>query len=284
VKRVLITGASTGIGEAAALRFAREGHRVFATVRKASDGDRLRARAQGELHPVRMDLRDVGSIEAAAREVGDALGAEGLDALVNNAGVYVLGPIELVDLEELRQILEVNVVGQVAVTQALLPHLKRARGRIVFVGSAAGRFAAPLYGPYAASKFALEAVADSLRVELAAFGVGVSVVEPGAIESPIWEKGWETMRAAIDRARSEDRAAYGALIDKALENQRTSRGAALTTDAVVDALVHALEAPSPKIRYLVGRDAKIAAFMARLPRRLADRVVGAHAGVGRPRD
>jgi len=256
---------------------------VFATVRSDADAARLRESAEGELRALRMDLRDAASIEAVAREVGDAVGDGGLQGLVNNAGVYVLGPVELVDLDELRQVLEINVVGQVAVTQALLPLLKRARGRVVFVGSAAGRFAAPLYGPYAASKFALEAVADALRVELAAFGVGVAVVEPGAVESPIWEKGWETLRAALGRAHPADRGAYEELIEKALDNQRQSRGAALTADAVVDAILHAAFAPDPRIRYLVGRDAKIAAFMARLPRRLADRVVGAHAGVARRR-
>jgi NAD(P)-dependent dehydrogenase (short-subunit alcohol dehydrogenase family) len=178
---VLVTGASSGIGEATASHLASLGFRVFAGVRKDEDAERLRERVT----PVKLDVVDEESIATARREVEEAA-PDGLAGLVNNAGVSVSGPVEFIPLEELRRQLEVNVIGQVAVTQAFLPAIRRARGRIVNVSSVGGRVALPLMSPYNASKFALEAVSDSLRREVRQFGVHVAVVEPGAIRTRIW--------------------------------------------------------------------------------------------------
>jgi len=182
---VLVTGASSGIGAAIARELSLRGFRVFGTVRRAEDEASLRAAG---VTPVRMDVTDQASIARARVDVLRLLDGGPLVGLVNNAGIPAAGPLELVPLEELRRVLEVNLVGVVAVTQAFLPQLKAARGRIVNVSSIAGRLALPFMGPYAASKFALEAISDSLRRELLPFGVTVIVVQPGSIQSNIWNK------------------------------------------------------------------------------------------------
>jgi NAD(P)-dependent dehydrogenase (short-subunit alcohol dehydrogenase family) len=173
---VVITGASTGIGRATARYLAERGFRVFAGVRRDQDAEVLRQEGAGRVTPLRLDVTDRGSIENAAREAEAALAGEGLQGLVNNAGIGIGAPLEFVELDELRRQLEVNVIGAVAVTQAFLPLLRRCRGRIVNVGSIGGRIAQPMLGPYNASKFALEALSDSLRMELGAWGIHVSLV------------------------------------------------------------------------------------------------------------
>jgi NAD(P)-dependent dehydrogenase (short-subunit alcohol dehydrogenase family) len=180
---VVVTGASTGIGLACARLLAGRGFQVFAGVRKEADAEALRSEA-ASLHPVQLDVTDSEGIAEAARTVREAAGP-GLAGLVNSAGVAVTGPLEYLPVDELRTQLEVNLVGQVAVLQAFLPALRLSRGRIVNISSIGGRVALPLAGPYAASKFALEAVSDSLRRELAPWGVRVAVVEPGGVRTPV---------------------------------------------------------------------------------------------------
>src|SRR5215213_5395948 len=179
---VLVTGASTGIGEATVLRLKTLGFDAIGAVRKDADAERLEERG---VRTVRIDVTDAGQIAAAREELGDVP----LAGLVNNAGIAVAAPLEYLPIDRLRQQLEVNLIGQVAVTQALLPLLRAAAGRIVNVSSIGGRIALPLAGPYAASKFGLEAVSDSLRRELRHLGVDVVVIEPGGIKTPIWKKG-----------------------------------------------------------------------------------------------
>lgn len=267
-RRVLITGASSGIGEATALRLARAGWYVYAGVRTSDDGDRLREAGGGRIEPVRIDVTDAASIAAAV----EWLGAAPLHGLVNNAGIALAMPLEFLPLDELRRQLEVNVVGQVAVTQAFLPQLREGRGTIVFVGSVAGRSALPFLGAYAASKHALEAVADALRVELRPFGVEVSIVEPGTIATPIWRKGGELFQQLAERMPAQLGELYG-------ERMRAFRDAAdaagkrgEAADRVAAVIEGALTASRPKARYLVGRDAKRRARVERLPARLRDRV------------
>src|SRR5574341_29762 len=178
---IVITGASTGIGEACALYLDELGYRVFAGVRRPSDGETLKAKASARLTPVVMDVTDVASIDRAVETVKQAVGSVGLAGLVNNAGIGVGGPLEVVPLADLRKQFEVNVIGQVAVTQAFLPLLRQGRGRIVNMGSIAGRVVMPFMGPYSASKFALEALTDAMRLEFQPWGIQVSIVEPGAI-------------------------------------------------------------------------------------------------------
>jgi len=259
---VVITGASTGIGEACALELDRLGFRVFAGVRADADGERLRRRSSPRLVPLRLDVTDGQQVADAAQAVAEAVGPAGLAGLVNNAGIVVAGPVELLPLDAWRRQFEVNLIGQVAVTQALLPLVRTARGRIVFIGSVNGRLAAPYLGPYAASKHALEAVADSLRVELRTWGIPVALVEPGSVKTPIWDKS----RAAADRLAEDltpaGKALYGE--DIAAMRRATQRLAArgMPVERVVRAVVHALTARRPKTRYLLGADNRsiLAAF------------------------
>ena len=250
MSNVLVTGASTGIGHATAKRMLAYGWEVFAAARKDEDLERLRGEG---MTPLKLDVTDPGSIAAAK----DELDERGLRGLVNNAGIAVSGPIEFIPLDELRQQLEVNLVGQVAVTQAFLPNIREAKGRIVNVSSIGGRMALPLVGPYAASKFGLEAVSDSLRRELRPWGIHVSLIEPGAVVTPIWERG----RAVADRVEAAmgDRARtyYGKLAQtiRAETEKIPERG--VDPDEVAKAIEHALTAPRPKVRYVVGRDAKM---------------------------
>ncbi|MBW2391095.1 MAG: SDR family NAD(P)-dependent oxidoreductase, partial [Deltaproteobacteria bacterium] len=180
---VVITGTATGIGHATALLLAECDFRVFAAVRKHADLETWRAMAIEGIEPILLDVTQADSIEAATAQVAEALGTRPLDALVNNAGITVTSPLEFVDLDAMRSQFEVNVFGVAAVTRAFLPLLKRPGGRIVNVSSGAGKIAPPLIGPYTASKHALEAMSDVLRLELRGQGIAVSVIQPGFIES-----------------------------------------------------------------------------------------------------
>jgi NAD(P)-dependent dehydrogenase (short-subunit alcohol dehydrogenase family) len=263
-RSVLVTGASSGIGLASALRLARAGWRVYGGVRTDPDAEALRADA---VAPLRLDVTDRAQVAAAAETVG-----ERLDGLVANAGIAVAAPLELVPLEELRRQLEVNVVGQVAVLQALLPALRAARGRIVLMGSIGGRSALPFLGPYAASKHALEAFADVLRIELRPWGIAVSIVEPASVKTAIWTKGAahaDAMRASL---APESEALYAARL-ASFRDVALKRGPGIDADVVAKAVEHALTSPRPKPRYVVGRDAHLRAWVERLPTRLRDRVL-----------
>lgn len=263
-RSVVVTGASSGIGEACALRLARSGWRVFGGVRTDADAERLRAAG---LEPLQLDVTDPGQIAAAPEAVGPKL-----DALVDNAGIAIAAPLELVPLEELRHQLEVNVVGQVAVTQAFLPALRSACGRIVLMGSIGGRSALPFLGPYAASKHALEAIGDALRVELRPFGIEVSIVEPASIATAIWAKGAARAEELSRDFPPEAAGLYAARVAR-LREVALARGPGGDPDEVAKAVEHALTAARPKARYLVGRDAHLRAWIERLPTRLRDRVL-----------
>jgi NAD(P)-dependent dehydrogenase (short-subunit alcohol dehydrogenase family) len=271
-----VTGASTGIGEATALHLASRGFRVFAGVRKDADADRLRdAAGDGYLEPVHIDVTDAGSIAAAAAHVRAQGGAEaGLAGLVNNAGLAISAPLEFIPIDELRRQLDVNVVGQVAVTQAFLPLLRRERGRIVNIGSIGGRVALPLVGPYAASKFAMEALTDSLRREVRSFGIEVSIVEPGAVATPIWKKGVEAAAGLTADMPPEGEELYGELIAAVRSQAGEAANRGLPPLEVAKVVEHALTARKPRTRYLVGRDAKARAAIAKLlPDRAFDSLV-----------
>jgi NAD(P)-dependent dehydrogenase (short-subunit alcohol dehydrogenase family) len=273
-KSVVITGASTGIGAACALHLDKLGLRVFAGVRRQTDAEALKSKASSRLVAIALDVADSLSVSTAASAVAGAVGDAGLDGLVNNAGVVVTGPVEFLPLPELRRQLEINVVGQVAVTQAFLPLIRAARGRIVNMGSIAGRLATPFSSAYGASKFALEALTDALRLELAPWGISVSIIEPGAVATPIWEKGMKNGAAMLAAAPPEALVLYA----EALEAfKRTSEHAAKNAADPMDvarAVEHALTAVKPKTRYVVGRRARIGAAMALLvPDRMRDTMV-----------
>ncbi len=265
---VLVTGSSTGIGEATALHLKELGFDSVGAVRKDEDAERLRAAG---LRAVKLDVTDSGSIAAARAELGDGP----LAGLVNNAGIAVAGPLEFLPLDELRLQLEVNVVGQVAVIQAFLPALRAGRGRIVNVSSIGGRFALPLVSPYNASKFALEAISDSLRRELYGQGMEVILIEPGGVKTPIWDKSNEMADQIQQQMPPEAERIYGKLIDgvrKATIEIAQEKG--IEAREVAEVIGRALTAKRPRTRYLVGTDAKIRGPMAKiLPDRLMDRAV-----------
>jgi NAD(P)-dependent dehydrogenase (short-subunit alcohol dehydrogenase family) len=268
---VLVTGASTGIGEASARHLSGLGFDVVAGVR--SEEAAARARQVG-LEPVRLDVTDAASVAEAAAFVESRAGSVGLDGLVNNAGVAVTGSVELTPLDEWRHQLEVNLIGQIAVTQALLPSLLRRRGRVVMVSSISGRVALPLVGPYAASKFGLEAVSDSLRREVGQHGVSVVVIEPGPIATPIWGKGLAVADEIEARGDPAARARYARLIAKFRTVAEASARNGLPPSAVAEVIGEAMTAEKPRTRYLIGREAKLRARLAGvLPDRAFDALV-----------
>ncbi|HEX4735828.1 MAG TPA: SDR family oxidoreductase [Thermoleophilaceae bacterium] len=268
---VLITGTSSGIGEACARHLAGLGFNVFAGVRKQEDADRV---AGDRIEPVIIDVTDDASVAAAAETIRTAAGNAGLAGLVNNAGIAVAGPLEFVDIAEFQQQLEVNVTGVLRTTQAMLPELRKARGRIVNISSIGGRVAVPLVGPYAASKFALEGMSDSLRRELRPWGMHVSLIEPGAVATPIWDKGVDQAVELERDAPPEVRERYGEVIDAIRKQSEKNRTEGVPPQEVAEAVAHALTADKPKTRYLVGRDAKMRAPAATvLPDRAMDAVI-----------
>jgi NAD(P)-dependent dehydrogenase (short-subunit alcohol dehydrogenase family) len=273
-KSVVITGASTGIGAACALHLDKLGLRVFAGVRRQTDAEALKSKASSRLVAIALDVADSLSVSTAASAVAGAVGDAGLDGLVNNAGVVVTGPVEFLPLPELRRQLEINVVGQVAVTQAFLPLIRAARGRIVNMGSIAGRLATPFSGAYGASKFALEALTDALRLELAPWGISVSIIEPGAVATPIWEKGMKNGAAMLAAAPPEALVLYAEALEAFKRNSEHAAKNAADPMDVARAVEHALTAAKPKTRYVVGRQARIGAAMALLvPDRMRDTMV-----------
>jgi NAD(P)-dependent dehydrogenase (short-subunit alcohol dehydrogenase family) len=276
----VITGASTGIGRATALHLDARGWRVFAGVRKEEDAESLRAAASERLTPLTLDVTDDGQIGAAAERVADEVGDDGLDGLVNNAGIAVPGPLEALPIDDFRRQIEVNLTAQVAVTQAMLGGLRAARGRIVFITSIGGRMAFPMFGAYHAAKFGLEAVGDVFRQELRPWGIEVAVIEPGSIATPIWERGEREADAFVTGASDEQERLYGKAIAAYREVARRTGARGIPPERVAKAIEHALGARRPRTRYLVGLDAKAQARLkAILPARLVDRLVARMTGM-----
>jgi NAD(P)-dependent dehydrogenase (short-subunit alcohol dehydrogenase family) len=261
---VVITGASSGIGAACALHLDALGHPVFAGVRREEDGEALRERGSERITPLILDLMAPDQIEAAATVVDKAVGDGGLGGLVNNAGVALTGPLEFLDVERLRRQLEVNVVGQVAATQAFLPAIRRARGRVVNMGSVSGLYTPPFFGPYSSSKHALEALTDALRQELAPWGVHVSIIEPGVIQTPIWEKGFSELDDVEAELPDEGRRLYGPFLEPMRRSVEKGVEDGVPPEEVAKAVAHAIRSSRPKTRYLVGRDARLSSFLRRL--------------------
>ncbi len=269
---VVVTGASSGIGAAAAELFAREGFVTFAGVRSDADAARV-AGLHPNMRPLKLDVTDRAAIDAAARSV--AASGHPLRGVVNNAGVAVAGPLEFLPVDELRRQFEINLFGPVAVSQAFLPQLRASHGRLIFVGSISGRLAVPFISPYSASKFALRAVADALRVELAPAGIAVALVEPGSVRTPIWSKG----RASRDRLTvlltPLATEYYGPQIEAVFAQTQREEDHAMPVERVTAVLLHALTAPKPRARYVVGRDARAGSIVALLPPALRDRAIRA---------
>jgi NAD(P)-dependent dehydrogenase (short-subunit alcohol dehydrogenase family) len=273
---VLITGASSGLGHAAALLMARKGWQVFGSVRKPADGERLQSASEGRVTPVFFDLNDGPAIAAAAEVVRQKVGTAGLNALVNNAALMVQGPLEYVPLDDVRRQFEINVFGQLAVTQAFLPLIRQARqangkARILFIGSLIAKMAVAFFGPLCASKFALEALADSLRLELHKFGIDVIKVHPGTIATPAVDKARqdaETMLAALPPAGQEQ---YGDTIRQWVEVFAKEAATGTTPDKVAEVIHTALSAEHPKGMYMGDwSTAALESFVSLAPQGLLD--------------
>jgi NAD(P)-dependent dehydrogenase (short-subunit alcohol dehydrogenase family) len=274
MRSVLVTGASTGIGRATALRLDAAGWRVFAGVRRDADAESLREEAGGKrLAPLMLDIADARQIAAAGERISAEVGAAGLDGLVNNAGIGVPGPLETIPMEDFRRQVEVNMIGHVAVTKTMLPAIRRARGRIVFISSIGGRIAFPLNGAYHVAKFGIEAAGDVFRQELRSAGISVSIVEPGSIKTPIWERSDREIDSLLERA-PETEALYGKQVAAIRRVSRKLGEGGIPPERVAARIEHALSARRPRTRYLVGADAKLQA-RAKLvtPARAWDRIV-----------
>lgn len=281
-KAVMITGASTGIGLRCALRLDTLGFRLFAGVRNEDDAEKLVRASSDRITPVMIDVTKPDQIATAAEEVRSALGGEGLHGLVNNAGIVVSGPLEFLAIEDIRRQFEVNVIGQIAVTQAFTGMLRRARGRIVNIGSISGVLATPFLGPYCASKFALEALSDSMRMELKPWGISVSLVQPGSVETPIWDKSAEAADRSVEAMPPQADTLYGLAIEAVREAVAKTRKGACSPDLVAKAVAEALTSERPRTRYVVGPGMRVQALFARFaPDRLRDTLIMREMGLGR---
>jgi len=277
---VLITGASTGIGQACALQMDRLGWRVFAGVRREADAAALKAAASPNLEPLILDVTQAEQVTAAAEQVTALVGESGLHGLVNNAGISIAGPLEFIPMDLLRHQFEVNVLGQVGVIQAFLPFLRRAGGRMINISSTGGLVAVPGMGPYAASKFALEALSDSLRIELSPWGIKVILVEPGSIATPIWERSMSIADTWLAKAPPRMFELYGPYIPilRAWAVKGSQRG--LPVERVSEIVAHALTTPHPKARYLIVRGSHLSVHLLRLaPAGLRDRLIARRMGI-----
>jgi NAD(P)-dependent dehydrogenase (short-subunit alcohol dehydrogenase family) len=265
---VLVTGASTGIGEATVLHLKTLGFDAVGAVRKNEDAERLEGRG---IRTVRIDVTSPDQIAAARDQLGDIA----LAGLVNNAGIAVAAPVEFLPVERFRQQLEINLIGQMAVTQAFIPALRRAGGRIVNVSSIGGRVALPLVSAYNASKFGLEGLSDALRRELRSQGVDVILIEPGGVKTPIWNKAEALADDMLEDVPPEAERLYGKQIAAVRAGtQRIARETGADPSEVAEAIGEALTAGRPRARYVVGRDAKTRAVMSRvLPPRVMDRLI-----------
>jgi NAD(P)-dependent dehydrogenase (short-subunit alcohol dehydrogenase family) len=267
---VLVTGASTGIGHAISMHLARNGFTVYAGVRKEGDRERLEAEHE-RIRPVILDVTvpaDVARAVQTVRENGDTLAG-----LVNNAGIAVAGPLEFLPINALRHQFEVNVVAPIAMAQAALPLLRESHGRIVNVGSIAGRLSAPFVGPYSASKAAIASLTDALRQELSPFGISVSLLEFASVKTPIWEKGRAGRDALIGAMPPQAVTYYGALTEAVLAQTKIEEREGMDPYVIATTVLAALRAPKPRERYLIGSKAKMQAVVALLPPGTRDKLV-----------
>ncbi len=274
-RTVLITGSSTGIGAACAEHLAARGWRVFAGVRQFTDGEALAARCRpGLVIPILLDVTEPEQISRAALQIRDLTGNAGLTGIVNNAAIAVAGPLEFIPLDALRRQIEVNVVGLIAVTQAFLPMLRTVRGRIVLMGSNSGFMCKPFAAPYGASKHAIEAIADSLRVELHSFNIHVALIQPGATQTRIWEKAQTATDQMLSSLPQECEVLYARPLAAMRRLILDIEKKAIPAKRIALAVTHALEASHPRTRYRLGLDSKSAWILARFfPDRFRDWVL-----------
>jgi NAD(P)-dependent dehydrogenase (short-subunit alcohol dehydrogenase family) len=269
----IITGASTGIGAATARELARRGFHVLAGVRRDRDADAIRGPG---IEPIIIDITNPDHIRALATRVHEDPQGRAVRALVNNAGMALNVPVEAFAIDEWRRLFEVNLFGHIAVTQTLLPALIRSKGRVVNISSVGGKIAMATYGPYAGTKFALEAVSDSLRREIAQFGVQVVVVEPGAVSTGLAGRAIATAHELVSTMTPEQCQRYGGLVQAITAQAASHTESGLPADAAAKVIAKAVTARKPRTRYTVGRDAALITLLSRiLPDRILDRVLAA---------
>lgn len=280
MKSVVITGASTGIGWATAKFLLGKGFRVWGSVRKQADADRLRSEFGANFTPLRFDITDEAAVLAAAREVRAALGGETLSGLVNNAGIAVPGPVLELSADEFRHQMDVNVIGPIIATQAfgpLLgsdPSLKGPKGRIVMISSVAGKNGNPLTPAYAASKHAIEGLSESLRRELMLFGIDVVIVAPGPVKTPIWSKGQGSFD--IDKYRNSP---YLPALQKVTAYMQHLDSIGLPPEKIAEVVHDALTVPKPRVRYQIAPDPMRHLMTAVLPKRMVDKIIAKRVGL-----
>ena len=279
-RSVLVTGASTGIGRATALLLDKTGYRVFASVRRKQDGDTLREAASDRLTPVLLDVTDETTIARARDEISGAVGENGLWGLVNNAGISFRAPLEFVRLSEFRQLYESNVFGLLAVTQAFLPLIRRARGRIVNVSSLTTLMVTPFHGIYSSAKMAVNGITDALRLEVKPFDVQVSLMIYGGVQTELWDRIARLTADAVAQCPPEFNELYAGRQKKALEFFSSRGRSGLLPEAAAEPILHALSARHPKRTYVVGSDAKLCHVLSKvLSAKLRDRLIMKNLGL-----
>ncbi|MGX9788857.1 SDR family NAD(P)-dependent oxidoreductase [Mycobacterium sp. MMS18-G62] len=268
----VITGASTGIGAATARELARRGFHVLAGVRRDRDADAIRGPG---IEPLIIDITHPGHIQALVARVQADPQGRAVRALVNNAAIQANVPVEAFAIDEWRHMFEVNLFGHIAVTQALLPALIRGKGRVVNISSVGGKVAMATYGPYAATKFALEAVSDSLRRELAPTGVQVVVVEPGAVRTEMLDRAIATASDLVTAMTPEQSQRYGEMVQAVNTQAASSTKSGVPADAAAKVIAKAITGRKPRTRYTVGREAAMIRLVRFLPDRTLDRILSA---------
>ena len=282
MQAVVITGASTGIGWATAKLLLDRGFRVFGSVRKPADADRLRSELGANFTPLLFDVTDEAAVLAAAREVRAALNGETLSGLVNNAGIALGGPVLELSVDDFRRQLEVNVVGPVIATQAFAPllgsdpSLRGPKGRIVMISSVAGKSGNPLSSPYVASKHAIEGLSETLRREMMLFGIDVIIIAPGAVKTPIWGKTDDIDVSAYTNSP------YAPALEKVRAFTKHLSEIAMPPEKIADAIANALTSPHPKVRYQLTPDPMRHLITAILPKRMVDRIIAKRLGLMPP--
>jgi len=279
MRSVVITGVSTGIGWATAKLLLTRGFRVFGSVRKPADADRLKSEFGANFTPLLFDVTDEAAVLAAAREVRAALGGETLAGLVNNAGIAVAGPVLELSADQFRRQMEINVIGPVIATQAFAPllgadrSLKGKPGRIVMISSVAGKTGNPLSAPYSASKHAIEGLSESLRRELMLFGIDVIIIAPGAVKTPIWSKGDEVKLSA--RTNSP----YLPALENVRKFAQYLSKIGLPPEKIAEAIADALTSAHPRVRYSITPDPMRHLITAMLPKRVVDKIIAKRLGL-----
>jgi NAD(P)-dependent dehydrogenase (short-subunit alcohol dehydrogenase family) len=278
---VFVTGAGSGIGKATAASVRARGFEVIAAARDAAEADAIRADTGAESAVVAFDVTDRAATQRGCAEVLERLGSSRLAGVVNSAGVVIAGPMALLPDEDLRRQFDINVFGLMMVTRQLVPRLIADGGRLVNVGSISGRLSVPWTGAYSASKFALRAITDALRVELSSRGVRVALIEPGPVSTEIWGTSLSFGEQLRDKLGDAFEREYGAEADRVEAATREAQSRSIPVSHVAEAIVHALTARRPRAQYLVGGEARGQAMLARAPAAVRDRVLARALGIER---